>query len=74
MFNMKSVFSVLLVPTAAVCAAGNPRSLSHLSRVETRRHVSCSRLRSMELPNRLRNYLLYKDNDLYAKIICREDN
>ncbi|XP_013863402.1 ankyrin repeat and SOCS box protein 15 isoform X2 [Austrofundulus limnaeus] len=52
----------------------NPRSLSHLSRVETRRHVSCSRLRSMVLPNRLRSYLLFKDNDLYAEIICREDN
>ncbi|XP_028286389.1 ankyrin repeat and SOCS box protein 15 isoform X2 [Parambassis ranga] len=52
---------------------GNPRSLSHLSRLEIRKHLSCSALRSMQLPNRLKDYLLFKENDLYTKIICRED-
>uniref|UniRef100_A0A3Q2ZY01 Ankyrin repeat and SOCS box containing 15a n=1 Tax=Kryptolebias marmoratus TaxID=37003 RepID=A0A3Q2ZY01_KRYMA len=51
----------------------NPQSLSHLSRVQIRKHLSYSTLKSMELPNRLRSYLLYKENDLYAKVICRED-
>lgn len=51
----------------------NPRSLSHLSRVVIRKHLSCSRLMSAHLPNRLKDYLLFRDNDLYAKIICRED-
>ncbi|XP_042352709.1 ankyrin repeat and SOCS box protein 15 [Plectropomus leopardus] len=51
----------------------NPRSLSHLSRVVIRRHLSCSALMSVQLPNRLKDYLLFKENDLYAKIICRED-
>ncbi|XP_045894601.1 ankyrin repeat and SOCS box protein 15-like [Micropterus dolomieu] len=51
----------------------NPRSLSHLSRVVIRKHLSCSGLMSVQLPNRLKDYLLFKENDLYAKIICRED-
>ncbi|KAM7003190.1 ankyrin repeat and SOCS box protein 15 isoform 1-T2 [Tautogolabrus adspersus] len=51
----------------------NPRSLSHLSRVVIRKHLSCSNLMSVHLPNRLKDYLLFRDNDLYAKIICRED-
>ncbi|XP_049430168.1 ankyrin repeat and SOCS box protein 15-like isoform X1 [Epinephelus fuscoguttatus] len=50
----------------------NPRSLSHLSRVVIRKHLSCSSLMSAHLPNRLKDYLLFKENDLYAKIICRE--
>ncbi|XP_051238462.1 ankyrin repeat and SOCS box protein 15 isoform X2 [Dicentrarchus labrax] len=51
----------------------NPRSLCHLSRVVIRKHLSCSGLMSVQLPNRLKDYLLFKENDLYAKIICRED-
>ncbi|XP_054475627.1 ankyrin repeat and SOCS box protein 15 [Anoplopoma fimbria] len=51
----------------------NPRSLSHLSRVVIRKHLSCSGLMSVQLPNRLKDYLLFKENDLYDKIICRED-
>ncbi|XP_023275680.1 ankyrin repeat and SOCS box protein 15 isoform X1 [Seriola lalandi dorsalis] len=51
----------------------NPRSLAHLSRVVIRKHLSCSGLMSVHLPNRLKDYLLFKDNDLYSKIICRED-
>uniref|UniRef100_A0A673B7M6 Ankyrin repeat and SOCS box containing 15a n=1 Tax=Sphaeramia orbicularis TaxID=375764 RepID=A0A673B7M6_9TELE len=51
----------------------NPRSLSHLSRVVIRRHLCYSRLASVELPNRLKDYLLFKDKDLYAKIVCKED-
>uniref|UniRef100_UPI0037E7D91D ankyrin repeat and SOCS box protein 15-like n=1 Tax=Semicossyphus pulcher TaxID=241346 RepID=UPI0037E7D91D len=51
----------------------NPRSLSHLSRVVIRKHLSCSGLMSVHLPNRLKDYLLFKDNDLYAKVICRVD-
>lgn len=55
------------------CDAGNPRSLSHLSRVVIRKHLNCSNVPSVHLPNRLKNYLLFTDNDLYTKIICRED-
>ncbi|XP_033181901.1 ankyrin repeat and SOCS box protein 15-like [Anabas testudineus] len=51
----------------------NPRSLSHLSRVVIRKHLNCSNVPSVHLPNRLKNYLLFTDNDLYTKIICRED-
>ncbi|XP_029288930.1 ankyrin repeat and SOCS box protein 15-like isoform X1 [Cottoperca gobio] len=42
----------------------NPRSLSHLSRVLIRKHLSCSGLMSLQLPNRLKDYLLFKDNEL----------
>lgn len=59
--------------TAVLCDPGNPRSLTHLSRVEIRKHLSCSGLTSMQLPTRLKDYLLFKENDLYAKVICRED-
>lgn len=59
-------------PSCSVCP-GNPRSLAHLSRVVIRKHLSCSGLMSVHLPNRLRDYLLFKDSDLYAKVICRED-
>ncbi|XP_029378230.1 ankyrin repeat and SOCS box protein 15 [Echeneis naucrates] len=51
----------------------NPRSLSHLSRVVIRKHLSCSRLTSVQLPTRLKDYLLFKESDLYSKIICKED-
>ncbi|XP_041852955.1 ankyrin repeat and SOCS box protein 15 [Melanotaenia boesemani] len=51
----------------------NPRSLSHLSRVVIRKHLHCSSLKSIQLPNRLKDYLLFKENDLYSKIICREE-
>ncbi|KAM7397308.1 hypothetical protein PAMP_020292 [Pampus punctatissimus] len=50
----------------------DPRSLSHLSRVVIRKHLSCSGVTSVQLPNRLKDYLLFKENDLYAKVICRE--
>ncbi|XP_055365600.1 ankyrin repeat and SOCS box protein 15 isoform X2 [Betta splendens] len=42
----------------------SPRALSHLSRVEVRKHLSCSDLLSLHLPNRLKDYLLFKDSDL----------
>ncbi|XP_032378831.1 ankyrin repeat and SOCS box protein 15 isoform X3 [Etheostoma spectabile] len=51
----------------------NPRSLAHLSRVVIRKHLSCRVLTSVQLPTRLKDYLLFKENDLYAKIICREE-
>ncbi|XP_034734905.1 ankyrin repeat and SOCS box protein 15-like [Etheostoma cragini] len=51
----------------------NPRSLAHLSRVVIRKHLSCGVLMSVQLPTRLKDYLLFKENDLYAKVICRED-
>ncbi|XP_034540783.1 ankyrin repeat and SOCS box protein 15 [Notolabrus celidotus] len=51
----------------------NPRSLAHLSRVVIRKHLSCRSLTSVLLPNRLKDFLLFRDDDLYAKIICRED-
>ncbi|KAM6937922.1 LOW QUALITY PROTEIN: uncharacterized protein FYW49_000176 [Xenentodon cancila] len=51
----------------------SPRSLAHLSRVEIRKTVSCRTLVSLHLPNRLMDYLLFKEKDLYGTIICRED-
>ncbi|KAK2842773.1 hypothetical protein Q5P01_012973 [Channa striata] len=51
----------------------NPRSLCHLSRVVIRKHLSCSALMSVHLPSRLKDYLLFKDNDLYSKVLCGED-
>ncbi|KAM3609664.1 uncharacterized protein V6R79_018279 [Siganus canaliculatus] len=51
----------------------NPRSLSHLSRVVIRKHLSCSRLMCVLLPNRLKDYLLFKDSDLFNQILCRAD-
>lgn len=59
--------------SVSVIRAGNPRSLSHLSRLEIRKHLSCNALRSMQLPNRLKDYLLFKENDLYTTVICRVD-
>lgn len=61
------------IKPAVLCDPGNPRSLSHLSRVVIRKHLSCSGLMSLQLPNRLKDFLLFKENDLYAKIICREE-
>ncbi|XP_069019541.1 ankyrin repeat and SOCS box protein 15-like [Embiotoca jacksoni] len=52
---------------------GNPRSLSHLSRVVIRKNLSCGHLTSIHLPNRLKDYLLFKENNLYSEIICRQD-
>ncbi|KAM9854846.1 uncharacterized protein asb15a [Aulostomus maculatus] len=49
----------------------NPRSLCHLSRVAVRKHLSCSSLPSVQLPNRLKDYLLFKDSDLYGQIVCK---
>ncbi|XP_063755131.1 ankyrin repeat and SOCS box protein 15 isoform X2 [Eleginops maclovinus] len=51
----------------------NPRSLSHLSRVEIRKHLSCSSMMSAPLPNRLKDYLLFRESDLYTEILCRDD-
>lgn len=56
-----------------LCDPGNPRSLSHLSRVVIRKHLNCSDLMSVQLPNRLKDYLLFKENDLYSRIICGEN-
>ncbi|XP_068595024.1 ankyrin repeat and SOCS box protein 15 [Brachionichthys hirsutus] len=50
-----------------------PRSLCHLARVVIRKHLRCSDLVFVQLPNRLKDYLLFKEHDLYAKLICRED-
>uniref|UniRef100_UPI003AAA81CC ankyrin repeat and SOCS box protein 15-like n=1 Tax=Centroberyx gerrardi TaxID=166262 RepID=UPI003AAA81CC len=55
----------------------NPRSLSHLSRVVIRKHLS-SRLADpglicIPLPDRLKDFLLFREKDLYAKIICMEE-
>ncbi|XP_053742767.1 ankyrin repeat and SOCS box protein 15 [Synchiropus splendidus] len=50
----------------------NPRSLCHLSRLTVRRNLH-GELRSIHLPNRLKDYLLFKENDLYSKIICTEE-
>ncbi|CAK6974694.1 ankyrin repeat and SOCS box protein 15-like [Scomber scombrus] len=52
---------------------GNPRSLSHLSRVVIRKHLSSSDVMCVQLPGRMKDFLLFKENDLYAKVICRED-
>ncbi|XP_061578679.1 ankyrin repeat and SOCS box protein 15 [Cololabis saira] len=52
---------------------GSPRSLAHLSRVQIRKSMSCRTLASLHLPTRLKDYLLFKEKDLYGKIICRED-
>ncbi|KAK5927417.1 hypothetical protein CgunFtcFv8_012578 [Champsocephalus gunnari] len=51
----------------------NPRSLSHLSRVVIRKHLSCSSMASAPLPNRLKDYLLFKESHLDDNIICRGD-
>ncbi|KAM3870517.1 uncharacterized protein asb15a [Diretmus argenteus] len=57
----------------------NPRSLSHLTRVVIRKHLTPKRLadpdliRSIWLPARLKDYLLFKENDLYTTMICREE-
>ncbi|XP_062419146.1 ankyrin repeat and SOCS box protein 15-like [Pungitius pungitius] len=38
----------------------NPRSLSHLSRVEVRKHLGLSAVMSAQLPDRLRDFLLFR--------------
>ncbi|XP_046890927.1 ankyrin repeat and SOCS box protein 15 [Hypomesus transpacificus] len=58
---------------------GNPRSLSHLCRLIIRKQITPKRLAdpniiaSAPFPPRLRDYLLYKEQDLYGKIICMEN-
>ncbi|XP_008309807.1 ankyrin repeat and SOCS box protein 15-like isoform X2 [Cynoglossus semilaevis] len=52
---------------------GSPRSLCHLCRLVIRKHRSCRDLTSSPLPTRLKDYLLFKENDLYSRIICRDD-
>ncbi|KAK7891180.1 hypothetical protein WMY93_023143 [Mugilogobius chulae] len=51
----------------------NPRPLSHLCRVVIRRHQGCHGIMSLKAPNRIKDYLLFKENDLYGKVICREN-
>ncbi|XP_072291872.1 ankyrin repeat and SOCS box protein 15-like [Eucyclogobius newberryi] len=50
----------------------NPRLLSHLCRVVIRRHQGCHRIMSLQAPNRIKDFLMFKENDLYGKVICRE--
>lgn len=53
--------SCVLTESAVLCDPGNPRALSHLSRVVIRKHLSCCDLASMHLPSRLKDYLLFKE-------------
>uniref|UniRef100_A0A3B4AFE6 SOCS box domain-containing protein n=1 Tax=Periophthalmus magnuspinnatus TaxID=409849 RepID=A0A3B4AFE6_9GOBI len=50
----------------------NPRPLSHLCRVAIRKHQGCHSIMSLKAPNRIKDYLLFKENDLYGKVICGE--
>ncbi|KAM4601695.1 uncharacterized protein asb15a [Polymixia lowei] len=57
----------------------NPRSLSHLCRNVIVKQLTPSRLtepclmNSCHLPPRLKDYLLFKENDLCAEIICPDE-
>lgn len=50
----------------------NPRPLSHLCRVVIRKHQGYHRIMSLKAPNRIKDYLLFKENDTYGKVTCRE--
>uniref|UniRef100_A0A8C6SR81 Ankyrin repeat and SOCS box containing 15a n=1 Tax=Neogobius melanostomus TaxID=47308 RepID=A0A8C6SR81_9GOBI len=50
----------------------NPRSLSHLCRVAIRRHQSYNSIMSLKAPNRIKDYLLFKENNMYGKVTCSE--
>ncbi|XP_068196568.1 dynein axonemal heavy chain 12 isoform X2 [Antennarius striatus] len=51
----------------------NARSLTHLCRLRIREHLSCQRLRSpvfisfLPLPSRLKDYLRFKEFDIYSR-------
>ncbi|XP_051548854.1 ankyrin repeat and SOCS box protein 15-like [Myxocyprinus asiaticus] len=57
---------------------GNPRSLKHLCRLVIRREMTSCRLgdpkfiKSGPFPPGLKGYLMYKEYDLYGRIICQE--
>lgn len=57
---------------------GNPRSLQHLCRLVIRRQMTPQRLgdpdfiNSGPFPPGLKGYLLYKEHDLYGRIMCQE--
>ncbi|XP_048014606.1 ankyrin repeat and SOCS box protein 15-like isoform X2 [Megalobrama amblycephala] len=57
---------------------GSPRSLQHLCRLVIRREMTPRRLgnpkfiNSGPFPPGLKSYLMYKEYDLYGKIICQE--
>lgn len=72
-YLQKTIFlQPLRIPTAVLCDPGNPRCLFHLSRVVIRKHLRCSDMLSLQLPNRLKDYLLFRESDLYATITCRD--
>ncbi|KAM6972938.1 ankyrin repeat and SOCS box protein 15 [Aplochiton taeniatus] len=57
----------------------NPCSLSHLCRVRIRKQLTPKRLAdprtmtSFNLPPRLKDYLMFKEQDLYGNILCKEE-
>ncbi|KAL4656751.1 ankyrin repeat and SOCS box protein 15-like [Arapaima gigas] len=60
---------------AEICdILGSPRSLKHLCRLVIRRQITLRQLcdanimNSLPFPHRLKNYLVYKEYDLYGKI------
>lgn len=53
-------------------AITNPRPLSHLCRLVFRRHQGCQSVMSLKAPNRIKDYLLFKENNTYGKVTCRE--
>ncbi|XP_031418481.1 ankyrin repeat and SOCS box protein 15-like [Clupea harengus] len=59
---------------------GNPRSLSHLCRLAIRSPMTPQRLadpKTMDLlllPQRLKDYVMYKEHDLYYDIICSNES
>lgn len=56
----------------------NPRPLKHLCRLKIRKLLGLRRLQKLSsmtkfpLPPVLKNYILYKEYDLYGKAICLE--
>ncbi|KAM9376261.1 ankyrin repeat and SOCS box protein 15 [Pholidichthys leucotaenia] len=50
---------------------GNPRPLAHLCRLVIRKHLGCNRLSSIQLPARLRDYLLFTEKHLYSIVTSR---
>lgn len=46
----------------------NPRPLSHLCRVVIRKHQGYHSIMSLKAPNRIKDYLLYKENNVYGKV------
>ncbi|XP_076120518.1 ankyrin repeat and SOCS box protein 15-like isoform X2 [Alosa pseudoharengus] len=59
---------------------GNPRSLRHLCRLAIRSQMTSQRfadpktMDSIVFPHRLKNYVMYKEHDLYTDIICSNES